>query len=45
MFEKNNPTIALNILYTKEEQILPAYSSNHKQPLKKNKFLLMIPNK
>ena len=28
-FEKNNPTIALNVLYTKEKEILPAYISNH----------------
>ena len=28
-FEKNNPTIALKILYTKEKEILPAYISNH----------------
>ena len=28
-FEKNNQTIALNILLTKEKGILPAYISNH----------------
>ena len=28
-FEKNNPTIAINILYAKEKKILPAYISNH----------------
>ena len=28
-FEKNNPTIALNILYIKEKGILPAYISKH----------------
>ena len=28
-FEKNNPTIALNILYTKEREILPVYISKH----------------
>ena len=27
MFEKNNPTIALNILYIKEKEICPAYIS------------------
>ena len=27
MFEKNNPTIALNILYTKEKEICPVYIS------------------
>ena len=26
-FEKNNPTITLNILYTKEKEIFPAYIS------------------
>ena len=25
MFEKNNPTMALNILYIKEKEIIPAY--------------------
>ena len=29
MFEKNHPTIALNIFYTKEKEILPTYISNH----------------
>ena len=33
-FEKNNPTNALNILYIKEKQILPAYISNITQPTK-----------
>ena len=27
--KKNNPTIALNILYTKEKKILPDYVSIH----------------
>ena len=27
--EKNNPTVALNILYTEEKEIFPAYISNH----------------
>ena len=27
MFKKNNPTIALNVLYTKELKICPAYIS------------------
>ena len=26
-FEKNNPTIALNILYIKEKEVCPAYIS------------------
>ena len=25
MFEKNNPTMVLNILYIKEKEIIPAY--------------------
>ena len=28
-FEKNNPTVALNILYIKEKEIYPAYISKH----------------
>ena len=28
-FEKNNPTIALKILYIKEKEIYPAYISKH----------------
>ena len=28
-FEKNNATIALNIFYIKEKEILPAYISKH----------------
>ena len=28
-FEKNNPTIAINIFYIKEKEILPAYISKH----------------
>ena len=42
-FEKNNPTIAINILYTKEKYTLPAYISKHlTQPVKKQSILLMI---
>ena len=45
-FEKNNPTIAINILYTKEKYILPAYISKHlTQPVKKQSILLMITSK
>ena len=36
--EKNNLTIALNILYTKKEKIYPAYVSNITQ-IVKNKLL------
>ena len=28
-FEKNNPTIALNILYVKNENICPDFNSKH----------------
>ena len=37
IFEKNNQTIALNILYTKEKDILSAYISKHNSTRKKNK--------
>ena len=29
LIRRNNPTIAVNILYTKEKDMLPAYISNH----------------
>ena len=45
IFEKNNPTTALNILYTKEKEILPAYISKHYSIREKQIILLMIPNK
>ena len=44
-FEKNNLTIVLNILYTKEKKILPAYISNQNSTREKTITLLMIPNK
>ena len=43
-FEKNDPTIALNIFYIKEKEILPAYISKHNSTRKKQIILLMIPN-
>ena len=43
-FEKNNPTVALNILYTKEKEIFPAYISNHNLIREKQIIFLMIPN-
>ena len=43
-FEKNNLTIALNILYIKEKEILPAYISKHNSTSEKQIILLMIPN-
>ena len=44
MFEKNNPTIALNILYIKEKETFPAYISSHNSTCEKQIVLLMIPN-
>ena len=43
-FEKNNPTIALNILYIKEREICPAYISKINSNCKKQIILSMIPN-
>ena len=43
-FEKNNSTIALNILYTKEKEICPAYISKHNSTREKQINILMIPN-
>ena len=45
-FENNNPTIALNILYTKEKEICnKKYISKHNSTREKQIILLMIPNK
>ena len=43
-FEKNNATIAINILYIKENEICPAYISEINSNCKKKRILLMIPN-
>ena len=43
-FEKHNLTIALNIWYTKEKEICPAYISKINSNCEKQMFLLMIPN-
>ena len=43
-FDKNNPTIALNVLYTKETQICPAYISKINSNNEKIIFLLTITN-
>ena len=43
-FEKNNPTIALNILYTKEKEMHPAYILKRNSTREKTMILLMIPN-
>ena len=42
-FEKNNPTIALNILYIKEKEICSAYIPKINWNCEKKKVLLMIP--
>ena len=43
-FGKNNPAIALNILYIKEKEICPAYISEINSNFEKQIILLMIPN-
>ena len=43
-FEKNNPTVALNILYVKEKEIFQAYISNNNSTREKQIILLMISN-
>ena len=43
-FDKNNPTIALNISYVKEKEICPAYISKLNSKCKKQKMFLIIPN-
>ena len=43
-FDKNNLIIALNILYTKEKEILPAYISKYNSTREKQIMLLIIMN-
>ena len=43
-FDKNILTIGLNILYTKEKEILPVYTSKHNSSREKQIILLLIPN-
>ena len=43
-FEKNNPTITLNILSIKEKEICPAYISKINSNCEKQIILLIIPN-
>ena len=45
MFEKNDPTIALNISYIKVKEICRAYISKINSNCEKQVILLMIPNK
>ena len=44
IFEKNNVTIALNVLYAKKEKIYPAYVWKHNSNREKQVFVLMISN-
>ena len=43
-YEKNNLTIALNVLYAKKQKIYPAYVSKHNSNREKQFILLMISN-
>ena len=43
--EKNNVTIALNVLYAKKEKIYPAYVSKHNSNREKQVILLVIANR
>ena len=43
-YEKNNLTIALNVLYAKKKKIYPAYVSKHNSNREKQVILLMISN-
>ena len=43
--EKNNVTIALNVLYAKKEKLYPAYVSKPNSNREKQVILLMVPNK
>ena len=44
-FEKNNLTIAFNVLHIEEKEIYPAYIWKHNSTPEKQIILLMIPNK
>ena len=43
-FEKSNPTMALNILYTKGKEICPVYIAKANSTHAKQIIILMIPN-
>ena len=43
-FEKNNVTIALNVLYAKKGKLYPAYVVKHNSDCEKQVILLMIPD-
>ena len=42
--EKNDVTIALNVLYAKKGKIYPSYVSNHSSNREKQVIILMISN-
>ena len=42
--QQNNPTIAPNIFYTKEKEILPVFISKHNPTHEKQIIFLKIPN-
>ena len=42
--EKNDVTIALNVLHAKKEKIYPSYVSNHSSNREKQVIILMISN-
>ena len=44
-FEKNNVTIALNLLHGKKGKIYPTYVAKHNSYHEKQVIILMIPNK
>ena len=44
IFEKNNQTIAFNVLYVKKMSTYPAYISKHHSNHENQIILLMIPN-
>ena len=44
VFAKNNPTIALDILYIKDKEICSAYISEHNSTHEEQIMLLIIPN-
>ena len=43
-FEKNNVTVALNVLYAKKEETYSAYVSKHNSNCGREVILFMIPN-
>ena len=44
IFEKNNVTVAHNVLYARKEKVYPAYVSKHNSNREKQVILLIISN-